>query len=265
VSPAGLIVTKPQRWDDGFDGRAGARCASPPRARRPALERRVIIVDPVRDLRISEDQLRAVDPLMRARARMEAGEEIEEAEREEAVRAARELGEARAIQQEMLDRQQLARQGFTDREAERARAEREAIREGRVAEHLEELARLDPARFGGTASRSDRLHLEFADGTGRTVTAGGSDRTGVRAELDRVYAGRAHFAEIKRRMADREADEISRARRAEIAAIEAAHPELAELAGGPLLHRQSRYPVSAGRLRRDAVGMPVRVGDFADF
>jgi hypothetical protein len=102
-------------------------------------------------LRAPEAELRGVDPLTRARLRMQAGERAE-AEAAEATRsAARELHEQRLAEQEMRDRVELAQQGFLGREAEATRLEWEQQRKGKITELRLELDRLErgPARLPG--------------------------------------------------------------------------------------------------------------------
>jgi hypothetical protein len=101
-----------------------------------------MIMDP-RDLRADEAALRGVDPLARAKARMEVGEQVEAraAAEREAVRR-EQFADALAAR-DMADRIELFRQGYLTREAEAVRARAEAQRHGKIVELRAELGRLE--------------------------------------------------------------------------------------------------------------------------
>ena len=101
-----------------------------------------MIMDPL-NLRADESALRNVDPLARARARMESGEAQEAAAAAERQAAAHERFIERMATQEMSDRVQLWRQGYLDREVEAVRAQAEARRRAEIAELRDRLARLE--------------------------------------------------------------------------------------------------------------------------
>lgn len=100
------------------------------------------MTDPLAALRVPEDEMRAIDPWTRARLRMEAGEQAEEAARRDSSASRREQFEDQCRVAEMNDRIELAQQGFLSREAQAMHARAEAERAGRVAELRQELERL---------------------------------------------------------------------------------------------------------------------------
>ena len=107
------------------------------------------------------DQLRGeigyVDPLTRARIMGALGDAAEEREAEAARQQRLAESEAAAMHLAAAERSQLARQGYTDRELADLRRQREADKQARVAELLNELQRLDPttaAAFQAERSRA---------------------------------------------------------------------------------------------------------------
>jgi hypothetical protein len=101
-----------------------------------------MIMDP-RELRADDDALRGVDPLVRARLRMEAGEVREAREQAEREAAKVERAALRRAHQDQADRCELAAQGFLDREVKAAHAQAQAQRQARAAELRAELDRLE--------------------------------------------------------------------------------------------------------------------------
>jgi hypothetical protein len=109
----------------------------------------VVIMDPLADARISNEELRQVDPLLRARLRMEHGER-QEAEAAALRREERaELARSRAEEWYIRDRIQVAVQGYTDREAQQVHEAAELRRAGRITELRTELERLEARGSGG--------------------------------------------------------------------------------------------------------------------
>lgn len=99
-------------------------------------------MDPLSDLQVPDDQIRAVDPLARAKARMEAGERQEAQRAELAVEQRVERAQALAAEREYLDRMELAGQGHLSREVAAVHAEAMARRQGRILELRTELDKL---------------------------------------------------------------------------------------------------------------------------
>ena len=100
-------------------------------------------MDPLAMLRGDIDQLR-VDPLTRARMAGELGDRIEEREAEARRAEARDRAEANMVQQQAVERAEIARQGYSSRELEERKREREAQRAERANELWAELERVDP-------------------------------------------------------------------------------------------------------------------------
>jgi hypothetical protein len=86
------------------------------------------------DLRVSDEDLAAIDPLERARARMCAGEEREAAAEEARVLERREAAELAAQRQHMSDRIEIWQRGYVQRHADAALAQARAQRQAQAAE-----------------------------------------------------------------------------------------------------------------------------------
>lgn len=106
-------------------------------------------MDPLLDLRADDDDLRAVDPLTRARVRMEAGEAMEARREQARVQERAEVTRSRVLAAEQQDRMELWQQGFLSREVASVAAEAEARRSARIAELRMELDRLTGGRGAG--------------------------------------------------------------------------------------------------------------------
>jgi len=105
--------------------------------------------DPRILLAISEQELRDVDPLTRARLIMTAAERREEEAAELARRDRAEAAELRIARQAMLDRQELAATGHLQREVDAAQAQMAQDKAARVMELEAEIRRLRGAGDGG--------------------------------------------------------------------------------------------------------------------
>jgi hypothetical protein len=100
--------------------------------------------DPM-NLRASDEELRGVDPLTRARARMEAGEAAERHAADERSAQRREQWADQLAAQQMRDRVEIFQTGHLQREVDAVRAQAEQQRQGRIAELRAELDRLTGA------------------------------------------------------------------------------------------------------------------------
>jgi hypothetical protein len=131
-----------------------------------------LIMDPLRDLRAGDDALRNVDPLTRARLRMEAGEAEESRAEAERVAQRREEHAMRLVAQDMRDRIELHQQGYLTREAQAVHQQAEAMRQARLVELRQELDKLEGRPWRApTASDVERLaaRAEVEAAAGRVV------------------------------------------------------------------------------------------------
>jgi hypothetical protein len=216
------------------------------------------VPDPLLSLRVSDVELRSVDPLLRAKLRMEAGERREAAAAAEAAEARRDAHELAVQQQAAHDRIELATQGHLSREAQAIRAEWEQRRRGRLAELRTELDRLEGSgevRLPGAgdvdreleASRAERDAWEQSPAIRRMRAA--SAAAAARTPYSPPVLSRSAGLPDPRTM-------TSRARQAEIAALEA------ELAARPGSRSSSTPPP---RRARPVVDPRVRALDRLPF
>lgn len=97
--------------------------------------------------------IRSMTPVVRAREMMERSE-AEEARQAEVQRYNREM-QAEAVARNTLARQraEIYTRGYTSEQLNAWNTEREQVRQAKIDEHLAELRRLDPARFGDAGVR----------------------------------------------------------------------------------------------------------------
>jgi hypothetical protein len=102
----------------------------------------------------AQAEIASLGPLQRVQAIM-LKQEAEENRQAEAARYER-IARAEAVQMATYQRQRIERyqQGHTSEELAAENARREEIREAKIEEHLRELRRLDPARFGDGVRRA---------------------------------------------------------------------------------------------------------------
>jgi hypothetical protein len=158
-------------------------------------------MNPLEDLRVDDATLRSVDPLLRARLRMEAAERVEEESDRLRRQERAEIGRAKAEEQYIRDRMELATQGYLSREAGQVHQEAELRRAGRLAELRAEVERLEARGAGGgwkppEASDIDRAlarNAAEADAWGsppimrqRVLAAESAHRAAVGAEARRA-------------------------------------------------------------------------------
>jgi hypothetical protein len=189
-------------------------------------------MDPLQDLRAGDDALRSVDPLTRARLRMEAGEAEESRAEAERVAQRREEWHYRLQVQSMSDRCELAANGYLRREAEAMHRQAVEMRRGRIAELRQELAR-----------------LEGQGDTWQQPTASDVERLAARTEAE-ALAGRDVIEAAKSRRRRREIARLE----AEISRSRPRRPPATATAGGGLA------PVDQDAGPTPAIGFRARGG-----
>jgi hypothetical protein len=135
------------------------------------------MVDPVVALRASDDELRALGPLERARQRMSQGELVEQRAHDRDAADRREVAEARRAAQYQRDRVELSVNGFLQREAEAQHAQAVEARQAEIRGLRLRLAELEGRDGGGwrapEASDVDRALEAHRAGLAEWNAAGG--------------------------------------------------------------------------------------------
>jgi len=120
-------------------------------------------MDPLQQLRGDIDELRGLHPLDRARARAEVAEAAEIRKDELARQARREQVQNDLARLEMVERAEVATQGYTSRELARQRAEDAALKQEKITLLEEQLERLDPQRAAVKRAQTRRAAQDMED------------------------------------------------------------------------------------------------------
>jgi hypothetical protein len=155
---------------------AGSRLRGPAGARlgagRAGIE--ATMTDPLAAMRGDISQLANLDPLERARRHGLRGDVIEQRQEAERQAAARERFETNLMMAEALERQQIASQGYSDRQLVEHRQQVEAARAERANELWAELERVDPqlaaAKRAEAARASQAAEMEATLARARAVS-----------------------------------------------------------------------------------------------